>query len=248
MEPLYTLLDCRCKIGNDNIIRRYNYFHYNRLRKSFQFRLLERLKEYFGDSPKYKIALNRSYRNNSKGFYVYAPPLKVRSFNKAKEPVKELVGYITRYDAHPPIAESRITNVDYDEDTVTFFYEPHEDDQKESKDKVGKVEVTLSSNELIGLLIQHIPDFNFHNIRYYGFMSHASKIDTSNVRKLYPKIHINILIINLKYLYRFYECYKYDSLLCECGEYMVFNKELSYFVATIMKAYDVKDGRYIVCN
>ncbi len=107
--------------------------------------------------------------------------------------MKKLVEYITRYAAHPPIAESRILNVDYEKKTATFYYEPHEDDRKEAKDKAGKAEVTMSTDEFIGLLIQHIPDFKFHNIRYYRFMSNASKIDTSKVRKLYTKKHIDKL-------------------------------------------------------
>ncbi len=146
-----------------------------------------------------------------------------------KKSVKKLVEYITRYAAHPPIAESRILNVDYENNTVTFYYEPHEEDQKEAKDKVGKTEVTTSTDEFVELLIQHIPDFKFHNIRHYGFMSNASKIDTSKVRKLYTKKHIDKLQISLKYLYRLYECFKYNPILCSYGEYMVFNREISYF-------------------
>lgn len=83
--------------------------------------MLERLKEYFGNLPEFKAAINRSYKSHSRGFYVYAPPLQVKSFNKTKNPVKELVEYITRYADYPPIAESSVLDADYEKNTVPFI-------------------------------------------------------------------------------------------------------------------------------
>ena len=62
--------------------------------------------------------------------------------------------YIARYVSHPAIAESRITNVDYINDTITYYYDPHEDE----KDKAGRQYLTESVYIFIGKLIKHIPD------------------------------------------------------------------------------------------
>ena len=78
-------------------------------------------------------------------------------------------------------------------------------------------------------LLIHIPDLRFHNIRYYGFMSNRCNNDISIFKKLFKQKHINKHKNSLKYLQRLKECFNYDPLLCHCGSYMTFNRELSYF-------------------
>ena len=39
-----------------------------------------------------------------------------------------LTNYIARYASHPPISEKRILEFDEIKNTVTWYYDPHEDD------------------------------------------------------------------------------------------------------------------------
>lgn len=90
------------------------------------------------------------------------------------------ITYIGRYAKRPVIAESRILK--YDGKFVTFSYEDHLSSQT--------CYVTLSVEDFIARLIQHIPDKGFRQIRYAGAF-------TTRVRsKLIPII--NNLLENIK--------------------------------------------------
>jgi len=64
---------------------------------------------------------------------------------------------------HPAIANSRI--VDYDGETVTFWYE---------RDK-KRLYKTMSVEDFITAIIGHIPDKQFKIIRYYGAYSRRKR-------------------------------------------------------------------------
>lgn len=68
-----------------------------------------------------------------KGYYVYG-----RKFSNERTTTKditELTNYIARYASHPPISERRITQCNIDEQLVTWYYDPHEDDDVEDEEK-----------------------------------------------------------------------------------------------------------------
>ena len=77
------------------------------------------------------------------------------------------VGYIGRYAKRPALSETRITYYSKLENIVKFEY----------KDKVTKEHkiLSLSPLDFIGLLIRHIPEKNFHMIRYHGMYANARK-------------------------------------------------------------------------
>jgi len=72
------------------------------------------------------------------------------------------VRYLARYLKRPPIAESRLKH--YDGQHVIIRY----------LDRTQKTyrQLTLSSQQFIQKLVQHIPDVHFRMIRYYGFLAH----------------------------------------------------------------------------
>ena len=72
------------------------------------------------------------------------------------------VNYLGKYLKRPPIGETRIKL--YDGKTVTYEYLDHYTDEQET--------MSLPVLDFISRLIRHIPDKNFRNIRYYGFLSH----------------------------------------------------------------------------
>lgn len=85
----------------------------------FQATLLDLLEKSIGPSfYQLKTSLYYSYKD---GFYVYAKPNPLADTNKA-------IQYVVRYIGRPAMAQSRILN--YDGQTVTFWYQRHEDNKK----------------------------------------------------------------------------------------------------------------------
>lgn len=133
-----------------------NYFPYEMLRKSWQEHLLNSLKKKIKDTPENMKLIDDLFKKHPEGFYVRAKD----TINNKKGMVK----YVGRYIRHPAVAESRI--VSYDGKEVIFWYE---DD-----DKI-KHYVTMSVDEFIHAVIDHIPDKQFKTIRHYGVYSRGIK-------------------------------------------------------------------------
>ena len=72
------------------------------------------------------MLLSKSLEKDIPRDYAHGPKLKDKHNNRVS--VKKLTSYIARYASHPAIAESRILKVDYSNATITYFYDPHEDD------------------------------------------------------------------------------------------------------------------------
>ncbi|HWR44842.1 IS91 family transposase, partial [Sporomusa sp.] len=132
--------------------KQYDFLPFEMLRKQWQTVVLKMLREKLSREEIKRIQpiLQQAWNNHQNGFYVYAP--------KQKGNIKEQLRYIGRYLRHPAIGVSRI--IAYDGESVSFRY-------KDKKDGQEKVE-TLSVEEFIGRLIQHIPEEYFKLIRHYG--------------------------------------------------------------------------------
>lgn len=193
------------KFGN---WKAFPHIHYESMRKSWQFTLLKNLREVF-PTPQFKLLVDALYKNNKNGFYVYAPP--VKNFSSGA------VNYILRYAGRPVMAQSRIKN--YDGNTVTFTYTPHDSDQL--------VTETVSAHEFIARLIIHIPDREFKMIRYYGFYSSASK-KRKWARRREPWLfaaEVRRAKDNQFWYRKIWIAFHYDPLKCPCGGHF----ELMYF-------------------
>ncbi len=84
--------------------------------------------------------------------------------NKQTSNRKATIDYFGKYLKRPPIGETRIKA--YDGNSVTFEYLDH---------YTGEMaEMVLPCEDFIERLISHIPDQNFRNIRYYGFLSNRT--------------------------------------------------------------------------
>ena len=94
--------------------------------------------------------------------------------------------YIGRYLGRPVIATSRIDN--YDDDTVTFHYNRHEDDKL--------ITETIPALEFIQKLIQHIPEKHFTMIRYYGLYTRHRAEDKHLRRAISKEKHRFLLSLN----------------------------------------------------
>jgi hypothetical protein len=210
----------------NNKFKSVNYFDYELLRKSFQFSLLDLVEKRLGKDNFRKLK-NKIYKDHDNGLYVYAPQIQSNSFNDKS---KGLIEYVVRYAGHPAMSESRIINVDDKNMTITYYYDPHEDDDIEvESDKMGRQYVTEHIYDFIAKLIVHIPNEGKHNIRYYGFYSNKTKIDPKIVkRSLFSKSTLDEMTKMLKWRYRLIKSYGYDILMCECGHIMELDYDLSY--------------------
>lgn len=176
----------------------FNHFPYEMLRKRFMTKLLYNLSKHI-HSIQFKKLKNSLYKENCKGFYVYAK----KSYNSN---IKIALGYITRYTSRPAMAESRI--LDYDDEYVTFFYSRHEDNQR--------VEERIHVFELIKKLIIHIPEKGFNMVRYYGIYA-MKKIRTSHLKRIKDK-----LTNPLKWVDKLKLHFKCNPLKCSCGNTLKF--------------------------
>jgi len=134
------------------------YISYHALRKTWQYQVLTRFKAKFPGNMEFSRLVNQLFKKYPKGFYVHLPPESRISNNQ------RIARYVVRYIRHPAIANTRLSQ--YDGNSVTFWYQNHEDKKKF---------VTIEVFEFIKALIQHIPDRNFKMIRYYGAYSRRVK-------------------------------------------------------------------------
>ncbi len=230
-NPHLHILICEAVMDKYNTLSSYSYFNYESLRKSFMKQLLDNIYDYFKvfqphERKKFYDLKSHLYKQHKDGFYTHGPKLK----QNTRVSIKNVTKYIARYVAHPAISESRITNVDYINHTVTYFYVPHEDDHIEYlKLKKGRQYVTESVYAFIEKLIIHIPDKNFHVIRYFGFYSNRTTMDSSVFDSLYAKTEIIILKAKSRWVNHLLSEFKFNPLLCHCGSKMTLNLDLSFF-------------------
>ena len=224
-------------VDNKNIFHKYEHFNYETLRKAFMYDLLSKMyhwlkvnatKKDFKEFCSIKYQLIEHYKD---GFYCYGPRLQNSGDNKMR--TKAIANYIARYVSHPAIAESRIISLNDVKNTITYYYDPHEDDNIEEEiNKLGRQYVTEDVFEFISKLIQHIPDKGFHQIRYYGFYSNRTTKKCDNVEPLYWLNHYKEGKANLKWNKSLKLSYNYDPLVCYCGYHMHVNYDLSFFPGT----------------
>ena len=89
--------------------------------------------------------------------------------------------YLVKYVVSPPIRKSRIVDYNRERAEVTYWYRSHLDGGKKKK-------VTISREQFIGRMVQHILPKGFHRIRYYGLQA------TCVLKKVREKIWKEALI------------------------------------------------------
>lgn len=189
-------------VGKSGLWRKIDHFNYKLLRDSFQTALLNQLQDKLGDS--FKKVKAQCYKNHKDGFYVYAKP------NKCDP--KVVTKYIGRYLGRPVIATSRIDK--YDGENVTFHYNRHEDDEY--------VEETVPVLDFIERLIQHIPEKNFKQIRYYGIYARHLSSD-KKLQRAIPKEKQSVILSFNRWRDCILSSFGYDPLKCpNCGHTMLF--------------------------
>lgn len=189
-------------LGKSGLWRNVKHFNYKYLRDAFQTALLNELELHLG--PSFKKVKASVYKNHTNGFYIYAKPNKCNA--------KNVIKYIGRYLGRPVIATSRIDS--YDGDFVTFHYNRHEDDKY--------VQERIPVLDFISRLIQHIPEKNFKQIRYYGLYARHQKKDCK-LRRAISEEKRRIFISFNRWRESILSSFGYDPLKCDkCGTTMLF--------------------------
>lgn len=194
------------------------YFEYETLRKKWMYTLLEMVKEELGDKEGVLEKVAEIYRQQGKvGLIVRAKKEKVRK--------RDIVGYLIKYVASPPIALSRIEC--YDGERVRYWYKEHPTDKK--------VVVTVSVYEFIRRMIQHIMPKGLQVIGHYGLYSRRK---VSEVREKVADLfegktgvvqEFETLVNELEgvknYRERIKKSFGIDPLSCKrCGIEMILNR------------------------
>lgn len=229
-NPHIHVLICEGYMDSNNLFHKYEHFNYETLRKAFMKQLLDNIYHFLKKNAQEKTKKFYElkcylYKKYPYGFYAHGPKLK----QNTRISIKAITKYVARYVSHPAIAESRITSLDYVNKTITYYYEPHEDDHVDDPNqKMGTQYVTESVFTFIAKLIRHIPDKYFHLVRYYGFYSNRTLKNKDKYQSLYTNQEL-IKIKNDNYwINHLIATYKYNPLLCHCGAYMNLSLELSY--------------------
>ncbi|PKF49059.1 hypothetical protein AT251_21605 [Enterovibrio nigricans] len=87
-------------------------------------------------------------------------------FAKKTQHHKQTVNYLGRYLKRPPVAASRLRHYSRG-GQVTFTFLNHRTQKKES--------MVLTPLEMIGRLVEHIPEKHFKMLRYDGFLSNRKR-------------------------------------------------------------------------
>jgi hypothetical protein len=128
------------------------------LRRTWQYQVLTNLNKALPKTKENAMLIDRMFKDYPEGFYVHAPEeSRITSRHKISR-------YVARYVRHPAIANSRICG--YNGKEVRFWYV--------DRDYVKHYE-TMSVDEFISAIIQHVPERQFKMIRYYGSYSRKWK-------------------------------------------------------------------------
>ena len=153
-QPHLHLLITEGGFDNEGRFIKAEFIPANGFRKSWQYHVLQKFQD---NGLRNKLA-TQMYKVYPNGFYVW-----LHKRGTIKHP-KLIAKYVGRYVRHPAIANSRIYY--FDGKIVKFFYTNNED---------KRVDVTMTVEQFISALIQHISPPQFKMIRYYGAYSRALK-------------------------------------------------------------------------
>jgi hypothetical protein len=192
---------------------------YKMLSKRWKVLLLNTLKEKIQELQKtdeYKEIL-KPFTNNQFLFSFFKDFYSLNWYthlSQEKIDMDHTIGYIGRYSRRPVISEAKILEYDRENDEITFEFQDHRDS--------SPTLWTLSVFKFIQLLIQHIPQKYFHQIRHYGLVANRIAQKFKNLlQKLFGKAQQ--MLQKLSWRFRQKEYKKKDPLLCPlCSSEMVF--------------------------
>ena len=167
-NPHLHLLVTEGGLDKDNHWKKFYYFDYKILRKKWMYILLGALKKALNNDPEAMRLIEEVFEQRSEtGLIARAKKEKVRK--------TDIIGYLIKYVASPPIALYRIAG--YDGEYVRYWYREHPTDRQ--------VFTKVNAYEFIAMLIQHIPPKGLKLIRHYGLYARCK---VKKVREIVDKI------------------------------------------------------------
>lgn len=167
-NPHLHLLVTEGGLDKNNRWHRFYYFDYKVLRKKWMYILLTSLKQSLKDDLQALKVIDETFKQcSSFGFIARAKKEKVRR--------TDIIGYLVKYVASPPIALYRITG--YDGGYVKYWYREHPTDRQ--------VFTKVSVYEFIFRLIQQIPPKGLKLIRHYGLYA---RVKFKKVKEIIDRI------------------------------------------------------------
>jgi len=167
-NPHLHLLVTEGGLDKNNHWQPFYYFDYKVLRKKWMYILLTALKKVLSSDPVALRLIDETFKENASwGFIARAKKEKVRK--------TDIIGYLIKYVASPPIALYRITG--YDGEYVSYWYREHPTDRQ--------VYTKISAYEFISQLIQHIPPKGLKLIRHYGLYA---RVKFKRVKEIIEKL------------------------------------------------------------
>ena len=231
-NPHIHMLVCEDALDTaNNKLKNFSYMSYTKLRKTWQYLLLDALDKKIGDNKTFKRLKNKYYRKYDKGFYVYA---KQPKDTQDDDDISKAVAYITRYANRPIMAESRIVEYNPQTKMVHWFYNDHRDEQR--------VDVTEHAEEFIKKVTLHCPEANFKMVRFYGFYANSAVVKYNMMAELIGHKKKKEVILKKErqaiakrekqktlYRYNMIQSFQRDPLMCKCGEVMTYLESYNPF-------------------
>jgi hypothetical protein len=224
-NPHLHLLVTEGGLDQDNNWRTFYYFDYQILRKKWMYILLTALKKALANDREALSLIDEVFKDrSSSGLVARAKKEKVRK--------TDILGYLIKYVASPPIALYRITG--YDGEYVHYWYREHPTDTQ--------VYTKLSAYQFIARLIQHIPAKGLKLIRHYGLYARCKFKRAKRIIEEIFKfakavsqefIHLLTPYSPTNYRTRLQNSFKIDPLRCpRCGNelilYQIWHPEYGY--------------------
>jgi hypothetical protein len=122
---------------------------------------------------------------------------------------QSVIEYLGRYTHKVAISNHRISSINDEEQTVTFFYKDYADKNKQKQ-------MTLTAPEFIRRFEQHILPAGFTKIRTYGYLSNRGRHTRINdvLKKMKLPLHKGLVKVPLPL--RLMEQYGIDMHRCPC--------------------------------
>lgn len=230
-HPHLHILVAERVMDREGNLRKHDFFSFDFLRLAFMNALFSRVYAYCkaklgkGEQKRMWLLQESLRKKYPKGYYVYGP--KFSRERVTTKDITELTHYIARYASHPAISERRIASFDPKGMKVTWFYDPHEDDDvKDESEKKGRQYVTESADSFIMRLLIHVPDKGFQQIRYYGFYANKCKAEPKT-GLLFSQGQLRKMAEDNRWANGLMKAFGYDPTWCKCGARMELNYELS---------------------
>jgi hypothetical protein len=225
---------------SSNFWVRSGYFYHDTLKKMWRHQILTLLRKEFKEG---RLKLPRSLKHikTYNTFFswtsIHYNKTWVVNLNKQSDNMKVNVDYLGKYLKRPPIGETKIKK--YDGKFVTYEFLDH---------YTNTIDVmTLPVIDFIGRLISHIPDKNFRNIRYYGFL--ANRVRGTLLPIVYTLLNMKKIFTTKVYMpWRdmIKHTFNYDPLKCPlCNTMMKLKDIIVPFSASLISMHkEIANGYF----